>query len=179
MKSLTPFTLVIMVGMLAAGCLGPRPAPRARRATPAAVAPQTIVTPDNSLSARVVSYNAAGRFVVLSFPVGQKGSKFGQVETTQVRLDQPGWVVTNALVFPWSRIWVNGRRSGGDDLRRQGSFLAVHLPAGTANLRWEWHPDPVWSCLHTISQIAFICVMLVTTFWFVARGLASWARHKT
>jgi hypothetical protein len=115
----------------------------------------------------------------MSFPVGQKGSKFGQVETTQVRLDQPGWVVTNALVFPWSRIWVNGRRSGGDDLRRQGSFLAVHLPAGTANLRWEWHPDPVWSCLHTISQIAFICVMLVTTFWFVARGLASWARHKT
>jgi hypothetical protein len=93
MKSLTPFTLV-MVGMLAAGCLGPRPAPRARRATPAAVAPQTIVTPDNSLSARVVSYNAAGRFVVLSFPpdlmpkleqslfLYRDGMKVGEVKVT-------------------------------------------------------------------------------------------------
>jgi len=70
MKSLMPLTLVI-AGILAAGCLHHRPAPSAKRATPAAVAPQPIVTPDNSLTARVVSYNAAGRFVVLGFPVGQ------------------------------------------------------------------------------------------------------------
>ena len=70
MKSLMPLTLVI-AGMLAAGCLHHQPAPSAKRATPAAVAPQSIVTPDNSLTARVVSYNASGRFVVLSFPVGQ------------------------------------------------------------------------------------------------------------
>jgi hypothetical protein len=93
MKLLTPFTLVI-VGMLAAGCLHHRPAPSARRATPAAVAPQTIVTPDNSLRARVVSYNAAGRFVVLGFPPGQMpkleqslflyrdGMKVGEVKIT-------------------------------------------------------------------------------------------------
>jgi hypothetical protein len=70
MKSLMPLTLVI-AGMLAAGCLHHRPAPSAKRATPAPVVPQSIVTPDNSLTARVVSYNAAGRFVVLGFPVGQ------------------------------------------------------------------------------------------------------------
>jgi len=93
MKSLMPFTLVI-VGMLAAGCLHHRPAPGAKRATPAAVMPQTIVTPDNSLSARVISYNAAGRFVVLSFPPGQMpkleqtlflyrdGMKVGEVKIT-------------------------------------------------------------------------------------------------
>ena len=63
MKPPTPFTLV-MVGMLAAGCLHHRPAP-------AAVAPQTIVTPDKSLAAKVVRYNSAGRFVVLGFPPGQ------------------------------------------------------------------------------------------------------------
>ncbi len=34
-------------------------------------APQTIVTPDNSLTAKVISYNSAGRFVVLSFPDGR------------------------------------------------------------------------------------------------------------
>ena len=65
-----PLTLII-AGMLAAGCLHHQPARTASPATPAAVAPQPIVTPDNSLTARVVSYNAAGRFVVLGFPVGQ------------------------------------------------------------------------------------------------------------
>jgi hypothetical protein len=93
MKSLTPFTLVI-VGMLAAGCAYHRSAPSARRAAPAAAAPQTIVTPDNSLTARVVAYNAFGRFVVLSFPPGQMpkleqslflyrdGMKVGEVKIT-------------------------------------------------------------------------------------------------
>ena len=93
MKSLMPFTLVI-VGMLAAGCLHHRPAPGAKRVAPAAIAPQTIVTPDHSLAARVVSYNAAGRFVVLSFPPGQMpkleqslflyrdGMKVGEVKIT-------------------------------------------------------------------------------------------------
>jgi len=90
MKSLMPLTLVI-AGMLAAGCLYHQPA---RPARPAAVAPQPIVTPDNSLTARVVSYNAAGRFVVLGFPVGQmpkleqglflyrEGMKVGEVKIT-------------------------------------------------------------------------------------------------
>jgi hypothetical protein len=93
MKPLMPLTLVI-AGMLAAGCAYHRPARTARPATPAAVAPQPIVTPDNSLTARVVSYNASGRFVVLSFPVGQMprldqslflyrdGMKVGEVKIT-------------------------------------------------------------------------------------------------
>jgi hypothetical protein len=98
MKSLTPFTLV-MVGMLAAGCLYHRPAPKAKRAAPAAAVPQTIVTPDNSLAAKVVSYNASGRFVVLSFPPGQMpkleqsfflyrdGMKAGEVKITGPQRD--------------------------------------------------------------------------------------------
>jgi hypothetical protein len=93
MKSLMPLTLVI-AGMLAVGCLHHRPARTAGSATPAAVAPQPIVTPDNSLTARVVSYNASGRFVVLSFPVGQMpkleqglflyrdGMKVGEIKIT-------------------------------------------------------------------------------------------------
>ncbi len=92
MKSLTPFTLVL-VGMFAAGCLHHRPAPGTRPVTTTPCA-ATIVTPDNSLSARVVSYNASGRFVVLSFPPGQMpkldqslflyrdGMKVGEVKIT-------------------------------------------------------------------------------------------------
>jgi hypothetical protein len=93
MKSLMPLTLVI-AGMLVAGCLYHRPARPAKPATSAAAAPQAIVTPDNSLTARVVSYNASGRFVVLGFPVGQmpkleqslflyrEGMKVGEVKIT-------------------------------------------------------------------------------------------------
>ena len=70
---------------------------QAKPAKPAASAQGTapmIVTPDNSLTARVASYNAAGRFVVLSFPVGQvprldqnlflyrDGMKVGEVKIT-------------------------------------------------------------------------------------------------
>ncbi len=40
-------------------------------ARPAATTPAAIVTPDFSLSAKVVSVNTIGRFVVLSFPTGQ------------------------------------------------------------------------------------------------------------
>jgi hypothetical protein len=72
MKTLMPLTL-LLVGMLATGCVlfhkGKKALASAR--PPAAHTTQTVVTPDNSLTARVASYNAVGRFVVLSFPVGR------------------------------------------------------------------------------------------------------------
>jgi uncharacterized lipoprotein YajG len=110
MKSLTPLTLTL-VGMLAAGCAYHKAAPTTKPVKPAAtvrkttvkpaatVAPQTIVTPDNSLAARVVSYNATGRFVVLNFPPGQMpkleqslflyrdGMKVGEVKITGPQRD--------------------------------------------------------------------------------------------
>jgi len=42
-----------------------------QQAGPAAPRRQTIVTPDNSLVAKVLSVNAVGRFVVLNFPEGR------------------------------------------------------------------------------------------------------------
>jgi hypothetical protein len=110
MKSLMPLTLAL-VGMLATGCahnktaqttkpVKPAVAVRQTAVKPAAVvAPPTIVTPDNSLAARVVSYNATGRFVVLSFPPGQMpkleqsfflyrdGLKVGEVKITGPQRD--------------------------------------------------------------------------------------------
>lgn len=68
MKTLLPLMLLLLAGMLAAGCVFHRtkqaPAPAARTS-------QTVVKPDDSLMARVATYNAAGRFVVLSFPISQ------------------------------------------------------------------------------------------------------------
>jgi len=99
MKTLMPLTLLVVAGMLMTSCSifhkskqtpAPAPAPRTT---------QTVVTPDNSLAAKVASYNATGRFVVLSFPVGQMpgvgqvlflyrgGLKVGEVKVTGPQRD--------------------------------------------------------------------------------------------
>lgn len=67
MKKLIPLTTLLVL-LLATGCSffhhSKRPAPAVSRS-------RIIVTPDTSLSARVVSVNTVGRFVVLGFPPGQ------------------------------------------------------------------------------------------------------------
>jgi outer membrane murein-binding lipoprotein Lpp len=68
MKMLMPLTGLLLAGMLLAGCAshGTKKTP-----TSAPTASQTVVAPDNSLTARVAAYNAAGRFMVLNFPVSR------------------------------------------------------------------------------------------------------------
>jgi hypothetical protein len=66
MKWSAPLFL-LMAGILVSGCASQKPASFA----PAPGASQMVVTPDTSLAAKVVRYNSVGRYVVLSFPVGQ------------------------------------------------------------------------------------------------------------
>jgi hypothetical protein len=56
-----------VAGMLLAGCTYFKSKPADHAAAPA----PAIVTPDNSLAGKVISYNSAGRFVVLNFPSRQ------------------------------------------------------------------------------------------------------------
>lgn len=124
------FGALLLVAMLANGCAlfhhhQAQPAQPAE--TSPYLAPATpsttlnpIVTPDNSLTARVASYNAAGRFVVLSFPVGRmpamdqtlflyrNGLKVGEVEITGPQRD-------NDIVADL----VNGTAQVGDEVRDQ------------------------------------------------------------
>jgi hypothetical protein len=62
--------LVLLVAMLAGGCLWHKSS-KSNRTTPTGSGTAAIVTPDNSLTAKVVSYNSVGRFVVLNFPAGE------------------------------------------------------------------------------------------------------------
>ena len=86
---------LLLVAMLANGCaLFHHKAKTAKASPPVSETTPAIVTPDNSLTARVISYNVTGRFVVLSFPVGQMpkpdqslflyrdGMKVGEVKIT-------------------------------------------------------------------------------------------------
>jgi len=80
----------------------------------------TIATPDNSLTAKVVDYNSVGRFVVLSFPVGEMpktgdtlflyraGLKVGQVKVTGPQRN------TNTVAD-----LVDGNAQVGDEVRSQ------------------------------------------------------------
>jgi hypothetical protein len=72
MKKSSPLVLLVLLFQAAcwSGCAGSR-RPTARPALAAPTANQTIVTPDNSLEAKVLSVNVIGRFVVLSFPEGR------------------------------------------------------------------------------------------------------------
>jgi hypothetical protein len=112
---------LLLVAMLANGCAlfhhrtnTAKTSPSAGETTPA------IVTPDNSLTARVVAYNSAGRFVVLGFPVGQmprleqglflyrNGMKVGEVKITGPQRD-------NNIVADL----VTGEAQVGDEVRDQ------------------------------------------------------------
>ncbi len=81
---------LLMAGIFISGCASHRQ----KGSAPVAKAAAVIITPDASLSAKVDIYNSTGRFVVLSFPVGQtpamgqglflyrSGLKTGEVKIT-------------------------------------------------------------------------------------------------
>jgi hypothetical protein len=65
-----------MIGLLVTGCAShqSQKAPVLNTAVSGSgnsAATPKIITPDNSLSATVISYDSVGRFVILSFPIGQ------------------------------------------------------------------------------------------------------------
>jgi hypothetical protein len=117
MKSSKLFT-ILLAGMLAAGCASKK-AVQTKPSTAGAVS-QTIITPATSLKARVASYNATGRFVVLSFPVGQMpemnqafflyraGLKVGEIKVTGPQRDN------NTIAD-----LVTGEAQVGDEVRDQ------------------------------------------------------------
>jgi hypothetical protein len=122
MKLFLPFSLLV-AGMLSSGCAHhrhrpPQPAPARTAAAPMETEP--IVTPDTSLTAKVVAYNSVGRFVVLGFPVGQMpkngqtfflyraGLKVGEVKITGPERD-------NNIVADL----VSGEAQPGDEVRDQ------------------------------------------------------------
>ena len=129
MKKSRIFNL-LLVAMLSNGCAlfhhhpgkPVQPASASVLATPAAPAAplNPIVTPDSSLTAKVAAYNSAGRFVVLTFPVGlmpamgrtlflyRDGLKSGVVKVTGPQQD-------NNMVADL----VNGTAQVGDEVREQ------------------------------------------------------------
>jgi hypothetical protein len=117
------FSCLILAALVVSGCITHRAAPAPKSPPPTAglsTNSEPIVTPDTSLSAKVVRYNSVGRFVVLSFPVGQMpqmgqmlfiyraGMKVGEVKVTGPQRD-------NDTVADLT----TGDADAGDDVRDQ------------------------------------------------------------
>jgi hypothetical protein len=69
MKTFT-LTFALLLALASGGCSLWGNHKTSAAAKPAATKPGPIVTPDYSLTARVISVNTVGRFVILSFPAG-------------------------------------------------------------------------------------------------------------
>jgi len=112
----TTLMFALIAGILVSGCFHHRP----KQAPPAPAASSVIITPDTSLAGKVVSYNDAGRFVVLNFPIGQmpavgqtlflyrNGLKEGEIKVSGPQRD-------NDTVADL----VNGDAQPGDEVRDQ------------------------------------------------------------
>jgi hypothetical protein len=115
MKS-SVLVFLLMAGILVSGCAFHKP----KTASPAPNADTTIVTPDTSLAAKVIVYNPDGRYVVLSFPIGQM-PKTGQslflyrngLKVAEVKTDT--WQHNNYVVADL----VTGDARVGDEARDQ------------------------------------------------------------
>ncbi len=112
------FSCFLLAGLVVSGCAShPASPPHTSNAAPS---PEPIVTPDTSLAAKVIRYNSTGRFVVLTFPVGQMpqngqtfflyraGMKVGEVKITGPQRD-------NDIVADLTA----GDAQAGDDVREQ------------------------------------------------------------
>lgn len=124
--------MLLSAGILLNGCAlfhhhrnAPVPPPSATSGSPfppaaPGVAIHPIITPDNSLSAKVAAYNSTGRFVVLTFPVGpmpgigqtfflyRNGLKMAEIKITGPQNDNN--VVADLL---------SGTAEVGDEVREQ------------------------------------------------------------
>ena len=125
MKTFAPFAL-LFAGLLFTGCSwhksGSQSASKPSKGNGGAstTISQPTVTPDTSLTAKVVLYNDIGRFVVMGFPVGQmpkagqslflyrNGLKVSEVKVNSMSSDN--FVVADL---------VSGNAQVGDEVRDQ------------------------------------------------------------
>jgi hypothetical protein len=116
MKFSMPMLLLTAV-ISVSGCVSKKPASTAASIAPT---PEMIVAPDSSLAAKVVRYNSAGRFVVVSFPAGLM-PKMDQtlflyragLKVAEIKIN--GWQQDNLVVADVT----SGEAQVGDEVRDQ------------------------------------------------------------
>ena len=102
-------------------------------------------------------------------PVGLTGQEFGKVGSTKFEMKKPGWVTTNVVVFPWTKLLVDGGKLPAVQTAQKDHFFAVYLPEGAHELQAEFQPDHLWVALHRLSQITVAIVLFINVAWAAVR----------
>ncbi len=82
------------------------------------------------------------------------GASFGSPLAADVTLEQSTWLKTNVVTFPWNQLMIDARAVGPDELRRDGEYLSILVPAGHHSVDFVFKPSTMWLWLKTISFIA-------------------------
>jgi len=112
-----------------------------------------------------------GSLTQIRLPVGGAGADFGVAGPGRIGPQKSAWVVTNAVVFPWHEVVVDGRLPGAEDVARVGHFMAVRVGGDARELRAVWRPNRGWWILHRLSQAGLAAGLAFTAGWAVWRAL--------
>jgi hypothetical protein len=106
------------------------------------------------------------------------GRKLGGVNSLFVYNDQPVWLATNVLTFPWNRLTLDGRSIPLKAIRvgRMEGFPdwmkpcneVISVPAGPHTIGYQFRPPRTWRNLHRLSDVILVV-------WFgLAAGRCLW-----
>jgi hypothetical protein len=96
---------------------------------------------------------------------------FGRASPLRLELATSTWVQTNALVFPWTGITVDGVVVPRAALRAHLHKAVVLVPQGSHTLGVTFEPDATWRVLRTTSLVVLYGWCLVLLWPLVAAGV--------
>jgi hypothetical protein len=99
----------------------------------------------------------------LPFGLETRGGYFGEAHRITATAEQPTYLATPVLVFPWNRFLVDGEPVPVERLRAwngAGKMTAVPIPAGTHTVQYVVEPNRTWLRLHRVSQRVLVAWVL-------------------
>jgi hypothetical protein len=101
------------------------------------------------------------------------GSRFGEVLPHAFHLESPALVTTNVAVFPWNKVYLNGKPASAAQVFRDGYLTALTLAPGDYRIEFRSQADPSWLRLRRISWFAFGSLIATGMFQSI-----SWRLHR-
>jgi hypothetical protein len=96
------------------------------------------------------------------------GSRFGEVLPQDLHLDVPTLVTLNIAVFPWNKVYLNGKLIDPSVLLRDGYLVAMPLRAGDYRIEFRSQPDSIWLLLRLICWCAFGLLIAAQVFDWIS-----------
>jgi hypothetical protein len=90
----------------------------------------------------------------------KSGEQFGDVLPEEVLLEVPTVVTTDVLMFPWNRLYVDGKAIDNRSLIRDDHLTALELDRGRHRIEYRFEPDRIWTLLRVLSWLTFTGIIV-------------------